>query len=254
MSDVVEERQIRLTEKQAQCILFIEQEYMLSGLVPSAEKIADVFGVTPATAKKWLDSDDFDYLLKKKEIRRSGVDGVLTMPQLALVNMLLNLNDRRSEREKCESAGVTPQQLAKWKKDPTFNGYLQERAKKLFGDSDDIAYLAVLKNVQRGDLNAAKFYFEMTGKYQPSVKHTVNIDGFVAGLIEVLQRRLVGQPDLLEVIANDLEEVMAGRRPEFNNMPVIEASSEELLPLPPMPEPRVVDSQFDISQLKLGDA
>lgn len=246
---ITEDRQIRLTERQAHCILYIEQEYGLSGHIPSADKLAEVFGVTPATAKKWLDSDDFGYLLRKKGIVNDNPVGVLTAPQLALVNALLNLADRRSEREKCEAVGVTPQKLAVWKKDPTFNGYLQERAKKLFQGSDDAAYLAVLKNIQRGDLNAAKFYFEMTGKYQPSVKHNVNLEGFVASFIEVLQRR-VTDPALLELIAGDLEDIMMGRQPVFDETPpVLDVASEELLPSIPQGHQSVARVA---TELKLG--
>lgn len=203
--------QIRLSEKQAECILFIEQIYMAEGIIPSARKISDTFGVSEATARKWLDSPQFNVLLANKNIRRSGTSGVLSAPQLHIANSLLNINDKRSLREKCEASGITTNQLAVWRKDPTFNEYMQKRAENLFHNSDDIAYLNVIKNLQAGDLQAAKFYFEMTGKYQPSKNRgDVNIEAFLASVIEIIQYE-VSDPATLERIADHFENLMSGK-------------------------------------------
>lgn len=202
-------KHITLNEKQVECLTYIEQQFFLEGAMPTVDAIAAVFGVNKATIKRWLKSPEFDYILRTKGIINSNTDGVLTAPQMMIINMLLNIGDKRSEREKCELAGITPQKLAVWRRDAQFIGYMQKRAEKMFKDSDDIAYLNVIKNVQGGDLSAAKFYFEMTGKYQPSVRMDVNVDMILARIIEILQVR-VKDPATLELIANDFDMLMGG--------------------------------------------
>jgi hypothetical protein len=195
---------IKLTERQAEVLTYIEQEHGLHGSIPTVDKIAEIFGNSKSTIKKWMESPEFDFILKRKGIIRTVPKGVLTAPQMMMVTMLLNISDRRSEREKCEEAGITVAQLAAWRRDPSFISYLQSRAEAMFKDSDDVAYLNVLRNMQGGDLGAAKFYFEMTGKYQPSMRHDVNIDSIAMRLIEILQIH-VKDPAVLEAIANDFE-------------------------------------------------
>lgn len=221
--------EITLTERQVECITYIEQVFALEGSIPTAGKVSEVFGITEATAKKWLSSEEFNIVLRGKGVIQDNTTGVLSAPQLQIINMLLNLTDRRSEREKCEAAGITPATLAAWRRDPGFIGYMQKRAEKMFKDSDDIAYLNVMKNMQSGDLQAAKFYFEMTGKYTPSVRLDVNVDSILAQVIEVLQVRVKDQ-DTLELIAGDLEAIMDGRRPNY---------AREAIPAFVSPEPSV---------------
>lgn len=212
MSDDFDPQKITLTERQAECLTYIEQEFFLNGSVPTIDKLHEVFGNSKATIKKWMESPEFDFILTSKGIIRKTPDGVLTAPQMMMVNMLLNIADRRSDREKCEACGINPAQLSAWRRDPTFIAYLQKRAETMFKDSDDIAYLNVIKNMQGGDLGAAKFYFEMTGKYQPSVRHDINIDSVMVRLIEVIQIH-VKDPAILEAIAADFEAIHSGTRP-----------------------------------------
>lgn len=231
--------QIRLSEKQAECILFIEQVYMTEGIIPSAKKISDTFGTSVETAKKWLASPQFNVLLASKGIKKPGTLGVLSAPQLYISNLMLNLNDKRSLREKCEAAGITTQQLAVWQRDDTFKEYMRKRAEALFHDSDDAAYLNVIKNVQAGDLQAAKFYFEMTGKYQPSKSRgDVNLESFIASVIEIIQYR-VSDSATLELIANDLESLLSGKPVVLDRSEApmaIEATSAEAEAAPLLPD------------------
>lgn len=211
---------IVLTETQVEALNFIEQIYTIEGLVPSADLLAEKFGVGVATAQKWLSSEEFDYLLTNKGITVKRTEGVLTTQQLAIANMIMNLNDGRSKRQKCEQVGITPQKLAVWMRDPTFKDYLRQRSTAMFGDADSDAYLNILRNIERGDLNAAKLYMEMTGKYTPASKREgPNLQAFVAGLIEILQAR-IGDPELLMVIAGDIEALMQGRPTLINPDPL----------------------------------
>lgn len=251
MSDSFDPQKMQLSERQVDCLTYIEQQFMLEGSVPTVDKISDVFGVSKATVRKWLKSDEFNYILNFKGITVRRASGVLSSNQLMIAEMLLNISDRRSKREKCEAAGITVQQLAAWKRDPQFNDYMQKRAEQLFKDSDDVAYLNVVKNMESGDLKAAQFYFEMSGKYQPSMRHDVNLDSFVAVLIEILQAR-VQDPQTLELIAGDIENLMSGRPVNLEPAHSIVRDIPEVIEVPEVKElERVFVDSSDKFSIKL---
>lgn len=208
-------QEITLSERQVEAIAYIEQSYMLEQQVPTADKLSDVFGVSKSTAKKWLESEKFQYILEHKGIViKRKTSNMLTSNQLMIAEMLLNINDRRSPREKCLEAGITIQKLNTWQRDPQFNEYMQRRAEQLFENADAKAYMNVIKNIENGDLRAAQFYFEMSGKYRSSDHKEINIDGFLVTLIEILQAR-VKDPLVLNQIAQDIDNLMNGKPVEL---------------------------------------
>jgi hypothetical protein len=212
---------LQLTEGMVTGLTYIEQIYWLEGAIPSHEKIADVVGVKPDTVKKWFAKKDFVTVLRGKGLPmpQEEVSGVLSPSQLMLVNMLLNLSDRRSDREKLEAAGVTPQQYAMWRRDNNFLAYLHKRAEQQFGDASDEASQGLLKNVKAGDLSAIKFYYEVTGRYNPRLQVDVNVDSVMNRVVEIIQKH-VRDPQVLMAIADDLEDLANGK-PRDTPEPVV---------------------------------
>lgn len=244
-----------MTERQIACVTYLKQEFMLHGALPSVDRVAEVFGIPVATVKTWLASDEFKHVLTQEGMLAPRYDGVLTERQLAIANALLNFADKRSDREKCQEAGISVQQLAVWRKDSTFQSYMQQRAEQIFGDLEVDARMNIVRNVRAGDLNAAKFYFEMTGAYRPASKDGINIRVFVDTLTEILQAR-IQDPMLLEQIATDLDNLIHGRPVHLDqaaSIPkAIEAAAVQVVPQPKQ-EPRLVspnpswDGKIDVA-------
>jgi hypothetical protein len=207
-------QKITLSENQVEALTYIEQCYFLHGTLPTNEQLSDVIGVTVQTIKNWWKNDSFQLVLRNKGLPVGGETQskkeVLTPEQLAVANKVLNLQDRRSLREKLEEAGVTPQKYQVWRRDPTFNEYMRKRAESLFSGGSDAEYLYLMKNVEGGSLEAAKLYFEMTGIYNPKISLELNVDRVMVGVIEIIQRR-VKDPAILEAIASDIEALVSGR-------------------------------------------
>jgi hypothetical protein len=210
--------EIRLSQNQVEGITYIEQVYLLRGEIPTDASISDVLGVAESTVKKWWQNESFQTVLRNKAIpieEKLGLKKreILSPEQLAVANMVLNLQDKRSLREKLETASVSPQKYQAWRRDPIFMGYIKQRAEAMFTDGYDIAYMNVLKNMEGGDLNASKFFFEMTGVYNPKVTVDLNVDSVMVRVIEIIQRH-VKDPDTIEAIAWEIEELGGGKRPE----------------------------------------
>lgn len=126
----------------------------------------------------------------------------LTPIQLVVANKLLDLYDTRSPRKKMQDLGVSSAQYSSWMRDPEFSSYLQQRAESMLGDTQHEAMLALMDKVQAGDLNAIKYYHELTGRFTPASSREV---GSNAGDLQNMVIRII------EIVIDECDPVTASR-------------------------------------------
>lgn len=201
-----------LTDNEVRILSLIEQRFWELGVIPTNEKVAlDLKTTTQAVKKAW----DKPYF--RKAIAARGVDldstvteGVLTPTQVVFANMLLNVHDKSSVREKLQAIStatgqsVTTQTYNTWLAQPAFSSYLRKRAEKTFAAHDFAAYNTLVSAIEGGDVNATMKFFEMRGIYSPRMEVSVNIEQVVVNLVEIVSRH-VTDPSILEAIAVDIE-------------------------------------------------
>lgn len=188
---------------------FCEQVFWETGLVPTPERISDQLGIKRERIQESFRADKF-----RESLAARGIDltpeisgKVLDPRQIMLANLLLNLHDRRSIREKLKIVEVSSQQYNAWMRQPQFTEFLRKRGEALFKNSDHEAYKSLVTAVGRGDINALKLFFEMRGIYQPRLQIDVNIEAIMLRVVEVVSK-YVTDPELLITIASELEDAM----------------------------------------------
>jgi len=191
---------------------YCEQTFWETGYVPSPEVISDKLGIVKKRVLESFGSDKFKESLATRGIDLTpGISGkVLDPRQIMLANLLLNMHDRRSIREKLKIVQTSQQQYNAWMRQPQFVEYLRKRGEAMFKGSDHEAYLALTRAVSRGDVNALKLFFEMRGIYTPKLNIDVNIEAVMLRVVEVVSKH-VTDPQVLVTIAEELEEVMPRR-------------------------------------------
>lgn len=207
---------------------YCEQVFWETGMVPTPEAVSDALSIKRERVLESFRNDKFKQSLATRGIDLTpGISGkVLDPRQILLANLLLNLHDRRSIREKLKLVQVSVQQYNAWMRQPQFIEYLRKRGEAIFKGSDHEAYLALTKAVSRGDVNALKLFFEMRGIYNPRLTIDVNIEAVMLRVVEIISKR-VNDPDTLTAIADDLETVMvesgarAGRSAVGNDLKAI---------------------------------
>lgn len=188
---------------------YCEQIFWETGLVPTPERVSDELSISLSRVQASYRKDTF-----KSSLATRGIDltpeisgKVLDPRQILLANLLLNLHDRRSLREKLQLVKVSTQQYNAWMRQPQFIEFLRKRGEHIFKGTDHEAYLALTKAVNRGDVNALKLFFEMRGIYNPRLQIDVNIEAVMLRVVEIIAKR-VTDPVTLEAIASELETVM----------------------------------------------
>lgn len=205
-----------LTPQADALIDYIEQAYLLRGVIPSLEatqEYLDKFrGIT-------LSLSELTELVESQEVKdafgRRGIDTNANVPgygltpdQLAAANLLLDFSDRRSSKVKLESLGLTTAKYQAWLRNPNFQAYTKERAENLLGDVTHEAHSALVKNMEKGDLRSIQLYYEMTGRWSSKTVGDLNVEFLMIKILETIQRH-VKDPEMLRAIAGDLSSLNA---------------------------------------------
>jgi len=228
----------RLTPVERVIVDFCEQEYLANGVLPGSEVIFRY--LTDHHAKlvrepDWpnspvaiavslsQDTPDDDYSVTIA-LKNRGIDPNdqipgrgLTPIQLSAINVIMDFSDKRATKAKLNELGVSTAQYNAWLKNPQFQSYVRHRAESLLGDHTHSAHIALMQNVERGDLNSIKLYYEMIGRWSGKSAGEVNIEFLMIKILETLQRH-VHDADTLMAIAADLGELTGAG--QSRSMPV----------------------------------
>lgn len=190
-------------------IRYISSENSRTGGVPSKEKLREEF--------PHLDIDEcfadaeFQEILRRRYLDDFySNDETLSMKQVAFIDMMCSSVDKRKPEQKLKDLGVSAARFQKWLDDPIFNKTLKERAEKAFEDRAPEVFNAIAESAISGDMSAAKFYMELSGRYSPKTNVNLNTNSgqVIELLIEVIQRHV--NPDQLAAIAFEFESVLSG--------------------------------------------
>ena len=223
----------------------MEQKYFETGQVPTAQQTADLLGLQPSEVLKTLDSPVVKSTLKRRGIETANPDGLVSIEQAYLVNLMLDTFDRRGIREKLkalkEAMGIeiTFAQYNAWMKDPNFKKYLAKRAEIQFEGLEPVARNRIVQAVEAGNLAAIEYYFELTGIYNRRAQEMLDMRKILAQIIDILSRHL--SPEQLVMIASELEVLGVG---SFNSQ---QARSPSAIELPAGPTPVVSEKNADFS-------
>lgn len=190
---------------------FIESRFLVDGEVPGVKAIARACLLTEEDTEGWLTEPGLVAMLERRgiDIRNNG----LTPQMLACANVLLDFSDKRSKTAKLRDLGLTTQQYNGFVANPQFNAYVTARAEKLLPDSMHEAHTALLKNVERGDTNSLKLYYEITGRHNPAQAREFNPEALLTRIFEIITTR-VKDPDVLQAISQDIGSLAIGSGPE----------------------------------------
>lgn len=194
--------------------IYVEEFFWREGVIPTNEQIQNHFG--PAIKEKYLKEKFWANPTVRRSLVASGIDiekvnaSGLEPVQILAANVMLNINDKRSTRKKLQELGITTQKWAGWLREPRFSNYLNERTKALFGNSDWVAYNNVLQKMNEGDFNAARFFMELRGIYNPKLDINVNVEVVVNRVLEIVAKH-VGDAETLMAIADEIETIDTGR-------------------------------------------
>jgi hypothetical protein len=197
-----------LNPKEYELLAYLEQEYLLHGAVPTKDSTLLAGVATSQLYDKSLKSASFRHAMLNRGITLRGLDGnagggILTEEQLVAANTMLDLTDNRSRKKKLMDLSVSSAKWEGWLRDPVFQSYIRTRAENILGDNIHESHLALVDRVKTGDINAIKYFNEITGRYVPNASDKADVNAVLMMVLEVIQRH-VRDPASLSAIGDEL--------------------------------------------------
>jgi hypothetical protein len=199
-----------LTVPQIKVIAWIEEWWLRKESFPPVDALKSFW--PDFDLKESLNQELFLKALENRGISLPSADDVLSNEQLAAIAVMSNFRDTRSPTAKLRAIGVSWTRWQGWMKNKHFKEFLHDLAANNFSDSIDVAQRGLLSSVEKGNVDAIKFYLEATGRYTPQTTESINIKMVLAKLLEVIQMHVKDQ-ETLRSIAADFEVVMSGGSP-----------------------------------------
>jgi hypothetical protein len=124
--------------------------------------------------------------------------GQLTEEQLTCIALLTNMMDRRSPKSKLKALDIPYSKYAGWLKQKPFNDAMRSIASKGLEEAIPLAEVALARAASEGDLPATKFFFEVTGRYNPMQQQAIDSQALIAVMVDAAQEVLGHDPELLK--------------------------------------------------------
>lgn len=90
---------------------------------------------------------------------------------IAMAEMLVNPDDRRTKTEKIKAAGLSERTFYRWMRDERYIAYVNSLLDRYTNAALPSVWRALIRKCNLGDTAAIKLYFELKGMY--SQKHEV---------------------------------------------------------------------------------
>lgn len=182
----------------------IEKYWYLHGKFPK------IFSTPGFDLQSALKSESFVMGLFNRGIKIPDHSQELSDAQMAAILVVVDINDRRSIPAKLKGIGINSQTWQGWMKDLNFKEYLHSLSTANFEDALHVAQQGLLSAVERGDVNAIKYYNQTTGReVAPEIQ---NARILISRLVQVIQSHVKDQ-ETLTAISRDFERVMRGDAP-----------------------------------------
>lgn len=224
-------QQPRLSKKQYQLCLYVEQYYYRYGVICTFANLEADIGPDVCTKEEW--EATWQSELAQQALRARGLPEhllthlsaapgtkpdpfagkTLTEQQLAVANVMLDILDTRSRIKKLTEMGISTQTYNMWLRDPVYRQYCMDRAETMLVENQPVAHMSLINRVTQGDLGAVKYFNALTGRYrEASQAHsiananvTVNQFGTpqLIAIVEIIQRH-VKDPATLEAIGGEI--------------------------------------------------
>jgi hypothetical protein len=147
--------------------------------------------------QQFQSSREFREGMANRGIEVDSSVGELTEEQLTCIALLTNMMDRRTPKAKLKALNIPYSKYAGWLKQKPFNDAMRRIAGKGLEEAIPLAEVALARAAAEGDLPATKFFFEVTGRYNPMQQQAIDSQALIAVMIDAAQEVLGHDPELL---------------------------------------------------------
>lgn len=198
-----------LTSEQLDMVAYFEEHWFRYHALPLEQDIKARYS---ASVEDLLKNPTFQLSLQNRGIPLPSGEGNslptgFSREQIAAITRFLDIHDKRSLQTKLKEIGVTTTQWNGWMRSKKFKDYVLDASTEDFETNLHEAQLGLRQAMDRGEVAAIKFYYELTKRYNANEGNIGNLKVVLAQIIETVQRH-VTDPETLEAISRDFEVIL----------------------------------------------
>ena len=187
-----------MTTGEVQTLFWIEEYWHRNnGSFPSKDIINKE---CPVDLDTCLKKESFKVGLANRGITIGKQNGLLP-EQISAVILVTDYSDRRSLQQKLRSLGIKSATWNGWLRSDRFRALLFNSSQANFEDGILAAREGLIRAAERGDVQAIKFFMEITGRYNPRGEETADFKRIIIKLLEVIARHET--PEKMQLIEQD---------------------------------------------------
>lgn len=177
--------------------------YRRTGKLPSASELHATWApISTKTYSALMLTDEWKQALEYRGIQWDEKAGFSLEQRSALI-MLADVSDRRSLGTKLKELGIPMARYQAWLKQPLFREAVNSAAEQVLEEAIAPSLLAYSAAANSGDLNAARFVLEVTGRWNPNQQSLEDARTLVRTLVESIIKN-VKDPEVRESIMSDV--------------------------------------------------
>lgn len=192
----------------------VEEHHMRRGKFPSIRTITNKTQVSQGRISEILKNPVFQTALENRGIEWRPVSSDLLSPdQIATIQVLLDVSDRRTIKDKLKALGVAPSKYYGWKKQPKFIEAYREASEALYGESLPEVHRSVIQEAVNGSYQHQKLMLAISGRWDEKRQNEqLNVRYILMKVLEIIQVH-VSDPEKLQAIAGEFETLLNPETP-----------------------------------------
>lgn len=172
---------------------------------PTKEAVQAYTGFSTRIINCVFDNGPGELAFNRAMAMRGIIRGIrqLTPEMTFALAALSDFTSGESLQLRLKKLGITWIQFQNWLKYPPFADQYKELGEQALIQAQASAMIGLAERSQTND-SSLKYMLQLNGRYDPNRQGQADVRAFLNGLVEVLQRHLSGNPDLMRAIAGDL--------------------------------------------------
>ncbi len=197
------------------------------GKLPGIMEVAKALGTNPAFVQNIIQGREFREVLIRRGLPMSE-KFILDAVQFRTIAILTDPTIKGGLPQRLKVAGVSYNTFKAWMRIPQFKEALNQGAEAILENNLAGVNIGLVTAAERGDIPAVKFFYEITGRYDPTEKKVMDVMAVLSGVVEILSAEIT-DVDVLGRIAGKLQmlAVSSGAMPK--QAPLIQAPQEPII-------------------------
>ena len=190
-------------------VTYYSTQHFMMGTYPTPEEVTEFFRISISELKAYgtnishaLDKQGFPPVeLFSSEIPKTEklkpVD-LLDPEFVVAVSLICDSMDKRSRAAKLKAIGMSQQKFKTLLRKKNHKEFYNKSISDAWGEFDEVAKMALLRNADSGDLQSIKYIYELTNTYRPNQELLLNLGVIIGKFMEILSPYLT-KDQLLEI-------------------------------------------------------